>query len=401
MYNAQFNPYAQNVAIVKGYFKKTPVLLLAIFQFLGTALAIAYTLFFSVWSANYTQGLMSQLSDDFSELGISASDLSVLTQSSLASSIASLVPATILGVLVTVGYLILFIKSRNENPESNPRAGATILFVLALIEMIGAIIASVAFLIFFIIIAAAVGIGASYSSDSSTGIAAGSVIVIVAITLALSIFLMLFYSINKMRYFKSIKNSCSSINLYADGAGAYGVMNIISAILALLSAGSVALMIPLSSMTDGLMYQNFGTSLTDYIDADSFMMLILFSVGVILVSIIGMVLEAVVAFGYKKYINQIKYSYQPANIPETPYQSSVQPRYTAAPSYPQPQTQQPVQQPIQPQAEPLQPVSQPAEPQQPAPAAPSANTAPSYCPACGTPVSEDVVFCTRCGFKVK
>ena len=82
MYNAQFNPYAQNVAIVRDYFKRTPVLLAAIFQFLGTALTVAYTLFFSAWSVYFTQDLMSQLSNELSKSGFSASDLGVMLQSS-------------------------------------------------------------------------------------------------------------------------------------------------------------------------------------------------------------------------------------------------------------------------------------------------------------------------------
>lgn len=407
MYNAQFNPYAQNVAIVRDYFKRTPVLLAAIFQFLGTALTVAYTLFFSAWSVYFTQDLMSQLSNELSKSGFSASDLGVMLQSSFYSSLLSMIPSAILGVLVAVGYLLLFLKSRSKNPDSNPRPGATILFVLALIEMIGAIIASVMFVIFFIIMTVAIQIGANYNGyNSSASFAAGSVTLIVGITIVISVFLMLFYSINKMRYFKSIKNSCASINLYANGAGAYGVMNIISAILAFLSAGSVALMIPLISMADSLMYQNYGSSLTDYINADSLSTLILFTIAVIVVAIVSLIFEAIVALGYKKYINNIKYSYQPANIPEAPYQPAVQPQYTA-PTYPQQPVQQSFEQPdeqIAPQpAESVQPAEpeQSAIPERPAPSAETTSSALSYCPACGTPVGKDVTFCTRCGFKVK
>lgn len=387
MYNTQFNPYAQNVNIVKGYFKKIPVLLLAILQFVGTGLSIAFAIVFSLWSTTFTQDLVSQYSSEIS--GFSASDLNGLMQTSLVSTIASMVPTAIVCVLITVGYLLLFLKSRSSNPDSNPRAGATILFVLALIEMICSIIIVAALAVIFIISAVAVAFGAS-SSDFN----AGPILVIMGVSLLFIIFFVLFYSVNKMRYFKSVKNSCSSINLYADGAGAFGVMNIIFAVFTLLGLVSTALMIPLSSLTDEAVGKLAGVSLSDYIDGDSLVLMVIFSSAVMLISAVYMILEATVALGYKKYINNIKYNYQPANIPEAPYQPAVKPTYTAAPAAPvtyQPPVQQPAQTAVQPEA------NTPPKAEENVPAF----SAPSYCPACGSPIEQGAAFCTNCGNKLK
>lgn len=386
MYNTPFNPYAQNVEIVKGYFKRTPVLLLAIFQFLGTLLSIGFCIYLTMFSSGLLQDLATQLPSDTS--GISVSDWNSLMSTSLASSAASLIPTAIVSVLITVAYLLLFFKSRSQNPDSNPRAGATILFVLALIEMIGSIIAAVMMVIVFIVMVIAVGVGASYSSDSSFN--AGPVIAIAGITVVFLIFILLFYSVNKMRYFKSVKNSCSSINLYADGAGAYGVMNVIFAVMSLLGMGVTAFLIPILDMSDELMAKSVGFSLNDYIDMDAMLILIIFGIAVMLVCLIYIILEAVVAFGYKKYINKIKYSYQPANVPEAPYQPAAVPVYTAPAA---PVTYQP---PVQPQAQQPEPAAPPKTEEQ-APAF----SAPSYCPSCGSPIEKDASFCTKCGYKLK
>lgn len=373
MYNAPINPYAQNVSIIKGYFRKVLILILAVLQFLGTALSVTAALLLTTWSTHFLQSLLSQLSADASSMGLS--DIQSMVGFSVVSSYLSLIPSAIGGVLVAVGYLFLFIKSRSKNPDSNPRPGATILFVLALIEMILSIIATVVLVISFIIAAVGISVSASRTTGYNS-FNAGSVILTVGLSAALYIFLMLFYTVNKMRYFKSIKNSCSSTNLYTDGAGAFGVMNIIYAVMSLLSIGVIALLIPLSSWAGDLMGSDIGASMT----SAPVTSIVAIFVPVVVISVVYQILTAIVAFGYKNYINKIKYNYKPAEVPEAPYQPEVKPQFTAPVSYSQPQNSYP------------QPTAQTP--------APSVST-PTYCPACSSPVDADADFCSGCGYKLK
>lgn len=377
MYKAQTNPYAQNVEIVKGYFKRVPVLILAILQFLSTVLTITASLFFTSWSVLFLQEMLSQFGETSSSMGLP--NIDELVRSSVISTYASVIPSAIVGVLITVGYLILFFKSRSKNPGSNPRAGATILFVLSLIEMILSIIGAVMIVIAFIVMSVALGIAASNPS-SYNSFNAGPAVLIAGITTAVVLFLMLFYSINKMRYFKSVKNSCSSTNLYNEGAGAYGVMNIVFAVFALLCCGVSALMIPLANAANGLTPSVVDFSAFYSLDISSLLTLVIFGSAVLFISVVYMILEAVVALGYKNYINKIKYDYKPAEVPDAPYQPEISQRYAAPLNYPQ-------------QAE---SVSQ-SKPQESA----SSPAGPTYCTACGAPLDPASEFCTNCGKKLK
>ncbi len=373
MINTPLNPYRQNVEIVKGYFKKVPVLILAILKFIGTMLSITVAIVLSGYSMMFIQSISSELS----ETGLS--DLNSLVQSSPYTMIYTLIPTAIVGVLVTVGYMILFIKSRSKAPGSSPRGGATILFVLALIEMIYSFIAAAVILIIFIVSSVAAGVGASLNRENNSfsgNVNPNTIIAIVGFTLAFMLFMMLFYSVNKMRYFKSIKNSCSSTNLYTGGAGAYGVANIIWVVLSFLSIGVIALLIPFASWASNSLDISLDFAYSDML-YESALLIVIFLISVIVISIVYQIIEAAVAIGYKNYINKIKYNYKPAEVPEAPYQPQTQPQ-PAVPAYPQPQQF----------ANNTQNTS-------------SDYSAPTYCPSCGTPIDPNSDYCSNCGNKIK
>ena len=123
------------------------------------------------------------------------------------------------------------------------------------------------------------------------GSAVATVMIIFAVLLLIIAAFLLFTAINKFRYYSSVRTSISSVTLQSGGAKPYGVMCVISAVF---SAFGI-----LSSIGSFLFFGNSGfSSLT----------------GVSLVTILGnilsfviFVLDAKIALGYKKYIDEIMY----------------------------------------------------------------------------------------------
>ncbi len=398
MYDAPFNPFYQNVGIIKNYFKKPIVLILAILQFVSLIGSAIVTFALPSWLTPLMEMANSELPSEYRQ---------ILSFSS-SSSIVSFIPSLALGVLLGVAYLLVFIKSKNDNPNASPKAGFMILFILSIIELVSSIIAcAVLVLIFFILI---IALGASGMLSSSEGIAGVAAIIMVAVIYAFLIFFLLFYSINKLNYFKSVKNSLSSIELQNKGAGAYGVINMIMAVFVALYT---IILIFIAFMLGGAnpisrelvrLYPNVSLS--------SMLPILIVLIAMMLISVVFMVLSAILALGYKKYINNIKYNYRAPSIPEQPYQPNPVTAQMPQPVYPSPA------QPFVPQ-DPQQPVPSQqdfASPQEPYPQ--NSTELPRYnasdidfivpeeidsysCPTCGNPVDFDAFFCPKCGTKLK
>lgn len=391
MYDVQFNPFSQNIAIVKGYFKKVPVLILAILHLLSTSLCLVFGIALSSWEAQYAVSLNSMLSQN--NISASPEDLNVAVSSSLFSNVAFCVPVFIIGVLMFLGFLLLFIKSRNSNPNASPKAGAVILFVLSVIEMIASIIITILLFVGILLMALGIGVFATSSMNSQSDVEIFSLLMaVMMIFTAVFAFVQLFYCIHKMRYFKAVKNSLSSVDLYYSGAGAYGVMNIIFTVFALIGIGLAVILVPVTGEFTDVMMMDAGYSIYEGIDVGTVLPLMMLCCVTLLLIIVTMIFEAVVALGYKSYIKNIKMGYRTPDIPAAPYQPAAQPGYTAVqqPFYPaQPTVQQQTQQGF--------PQYHSEEIDLVVPAGFNSFS----CPVCNMPVNSDALFCPKCGQKLK
>ena len=387
MYEQPFNPYASNLAAVKNYFKKPRVLVIAIIYVLSAIVGVILSITTSGSVPGFLRDLVNYLDKMGINSGISPADLEsvngAVSQSSVISMLPSLIISAAVTLLIAVAFFIIYFKSRNESSESTPSAGVTIMYVLSIISLvfiiigfIGMVASAAILMIFSGTVADSIGnskvvdIGGGYQLNLN-GPALGTALIIIAVLLLIIAAFLLFTAINKFRYYSSVRTSISSVTLQSGGAKPYGVMCVISAVF---SAFGV-----LSSIGSLIFFGNSGfSSLT----------------GVSLVTILGniltfatLVIDAKIALGYKKYIDELMYGYneptyggsQPAEAPLPEYRQDAVSTEQNPYSAPQPapyndgftQTSQPVDRPA----------------------------APAVCPNCGAP-TEGGAFCGNCGTKL-
>ena len=327
MYEQPFNPYASNLAAVKNYFKKPRVLVIAIIYVLSAIVGVILSITTSGSVPGFLRDLVNYLDKMGINSGISPADLEsvngAVSQSSVISMLPSLIISAAVTLLIAVAFFIIYFKSRNESSESTPSAGVTIMYVLSIISLvfiiigfIGMVASAAILMIFSGTVADSIGnskvvdIGGGYQLNLN-GPALGTALIIIAVLLLIIAAFLLFTAINKFRYYSSVRTSISSVTLQSGGAKPYGVMCVISAVF---SAFGV-----LSSIGSLIFFGNSGfSSLT----------------GVSLVTILGniltfatLVIDAKIALGYKKYIDELMYGYneptyggsQPAEAPLPEY----------------------------------------------------------------------------------
>ena len=357
-----FNPFAQNVAIIKNYFKKPIVLITAIL----TAVAILVSIIASVVSVPlYVE--LSEMLQEIPEL----EDIEI--------SISSNISIPVFAVLTAVAFFLIYFKSKNDDPFSNPVNGVTILSVLALIEVIGVCLALA---IFLLVIAAACALPSLVEDASEFDIQMLSIFLIVFCVVFLIILgVSLVYAISQRKFYKSIKDGLTSPTLSAKGAGVFGTMSIIFGAFSALSAISSLFSVP--SFEAGL--ELFGIN-PDLIDLSVLAPIFYFSAFTSVLCAAQQLLIGFIARGYKNYINEIACSYN--NNPN---------------AYGQPQYYQ--------QAAPVaQAYPTPAAPQQ-NPFEINENTTPMentaadsdtiVCPCCKKRLPKEVLFCDSCGNKIQ
>lgn len=413
MYEQPFNPFAANLAVVKGYFKSGKVLAVGVLYIVSAVLRIVSSLlasntvtsFFNDWF-----GVMDRMGFDVSD--VPDEFYQMINQSSgiaSASAVTSAIFSAVVTGLIAAGFILIYVKSRNEAPDASPKAGVTILYVFAMIEMILSIIAaSLVGLVFLLLIVVLVIGYQSYSGGFGgyNGTALIAVYLILFLICAVAMFYVLFTAINKKRFYGSVRQSLSTVELQNKGATPYGVMCIINAVF-------------------------LGFSLLSSIASISSLTMIGFSSGTVIAACLSMVttvvgfvtliLTASIALGYKKYIDNMKYGYN-----GTPYGGA----QDAAPynGYaPAPNSQNPYAVPQQPapyndgyadgNSIPPQPApyhdgaANPNNtPQQPAPyndgyvdgnsVPPQQAYAAPVCPNCGAPIDPAAPFCGNCGVKL-
>lgn len=387
MYEQPFNPYASNLAAVKNYFKKPRVLVIAIIYVLSAIVGVILSITTSGSVPGFLRDLVNYLDKMGINSGISPADLEsvngAVSQSSVISMLPSLIISAAVTLLIAVAFFIIYFKSRNESSESTPSAGVTIMYVLSIISLvfiiigfIGMVVISAILFIFSGTVADSIGnskvvdIGGGYQLNLN-GPALGTALIIIAVLLLIIAAFLLFTAINKFRYYSSVRTSISSVTLQSGGAKPYGVMCVISAVFTAFGV--------LSSIGSLIFFGNSGfSSLT----------------GLSLVTILGnilsfviFVLDAKIALGYKKYIDEIMYGYneptyggtQPDAAPLPDYRQDAVSAEQNPYSAPQPKTYNDGF------SQTSQPVDRPA--------------APAVCPNCGAP-TEGGAFCGNCGTKL-
>ena len=130
-----FNPFAQNVAIIKSYFKRPLVLAIAILYIIVAVASIAVTFSTSAGISEMYNTLFSipEVTESMTEQDMKMFELYTNSSYMSISMASSMIPSLIIMVLTVVSYFIIYLKSENENPYATPRAGFTILFILSIL----------------------------------------------------------------------------------------------------------------------------------------------------------------------------------------------------------------------------------------------------------------------------
>ena len=223
MYEQNFNPYAANAEIVKGYFRSGKVLVLGILYLLGLGLSAALVFF------NPVTASIGQAQTILDSMGINSFDLSAyysLSSTALSTSvIISLSVSSLIIFLTALAFFLIFFKSRSSDPDSTPAAGLGILHTLAVISFVFTIIAVILIILVYVLL-----VIANSRVPESAASTVATIMIVSGICLSIIISLMLSIVSSQKNFYRSAKWSLSSVNLHTTGAVAYGVFNILFAV---------------------------------------------------------------------------------------------------------------------------------------------------------------------------
>lgn len=286
------NPYQHNVDIIKGFFRKPIVLVLATMM----AVSCICTMFSGlilVPSQMFNEQLFSQMPSGYSSV----------TED---SSVGITLPAT--AVLITISFFFFYFFSRSQSKSL--KAPAKIFKIVSLVELILVciilgicIVLSILFLLLFAVDVITNGetgvIAFLFSLESGeTSSVSFEIFLIIAIPLFVilliisSVFGILFSS-KKYRFAKSIDKSMRGIHLYKNGAMGYGIFCFISVAFSVPSV--LTLCVVLTPLYAGI------ASL------------------IVLISVATNIIMGIVAIKYANYIKSVsvKFNTEPVYVPDT------------------------------------------------------------------------------------
>lgn len=414
-YQNQMNmqiPVQNNLALVKGYFRKKSVLAVAIFTAI-LAVSELISMFFITPAANsiLKNGILNGQNSNLEDY------LKILQDAMNSGSYASAIFSFLITGLLVAAFLIIYFKSKNPMPNANPRAGFTILQVFTIIQLVLICLAACFALFVFIIAFMMVAFGAnsyptySYSNPyggyefTQNGDPAVALVLMVLffILFAVIIALFLMWSISAVRLVGSVKKTIDTPQVTVKGAKLFGVLNIVFGILSCFGA--------LSSL-----FAMFGVNtqgVFSYPASNAFTIVSALTFVNVLSSSVFTILLGTLSLGYDKYIKNYLQSVQPpmappafqpaAGVPVPPPSGNPYQQQTGNPYA---QAQRPVS-PYQPSTVTPEGVMEEAKPEEAAenmadsagPQVSGENKA--SCPGCGQPVREEDIFCERCGYKLK
>lgn len=415
MYNTpaqqgSFNPYEQNVRILKEFFSKPLFLIIALCGIISAVLTLVSS--FMTDSASNIDIILNEY-----RFYLSNSEYRNIVSTVQSISMGIAIILTVYSLLIALGYLLLYFKSKNSDASSNPKAGATILWVTSIIELIIACILAVLIIFFSIAMFAASSYSSnSYYSSSYYDIASPVMITLGILGLIVSVCLIL-SCIFKLLFFSSVHSGFTKVNLTSRGSVGFGVFTILGTIVSVISFFQL-----LSNLGD--------TSILSFITS--------------LLNLVSSICIIIFAFSFNSYIKRFRTGTNPVNgftnqpprggqtfMPpmqgNTPpftgnsYNTNQQNRppqapnmnigYTYKPSQNQPnQDFQPVKTPDQ-QPKPMfnnnDPFKQPQNNQNSQSFQNTQNDksvksdSVSKCPLCGAPHGNNDVFCGGCGARLK
>ena len=390
-----FNPFAQNVAIIKSYFKRPLVLAIAILYIIVAVASIAVTFSTSAGISEMYNTLFSipEVTESMTEQDMKMFELYTNSSYMSISMASSMIPSLIIMALTVVSYFIIYLKSKNENPYATPRAGFTILFILSILELISAI--GVSLLMILIVGVMAI---LSFAMPQELGLAYEDTTVL-SITMIFCIIMyvilgavLLTYAISKLRYLNSVRKGLTTVNISHKGAGIYGVFSIIFAVIGIFSAILIMLFAPIMNAITASLGEPMITEMFSSLGS-----VFLVSGVVTVLSSVYMLLDGILALGYKKHIKNITDGFDGMNIPQPVY---TQPTFTQPNIDTTPlataQLDAPAFEPEITLETPSTKAEAPSPEQTPAPT-PQA----ICCPQCGASVNKSDIFCNTCGNKIK
>lgn len=278
-----------NNHIIKGYFRSAAVLWRGILQILYAGLYIGLILI----ASSTARGIILITDSDYEVLKI----YDTVNISVLVSSFVATVPF----LLIAVAYIIIYAKSRNEAIESRPDAGITILNVFAIIELAGAILASIGMI---------AGIVLTFINEMSRTSGSYDIVPLIAsaaaggIGCAVIIAIAIVYKL----YIGSVSKTARTTALLSKGAKAYGVFSVLRAIGAGFSVlSAVGILVVLRYLPEWFKTTDVDQQISNYLaekGAAFFLMLLAMAIVVFVMYI----LDAKIALGYAGYIRQTERS---------------------------------------------------------------------------------------------
>lgn len=293
--NSVSSPYARNLTIVKGFFKKPIVLCFALLSLVMFVVSILNQM-----AVNETsQELLDLLSDFYGE------DLGGATSSGGVSTVITFV---ITGFTVLCFFMIYFM-SQNSNPSVSPAPFFTILHVFSVIELVIVAIATVIMVIVTIIFAVADFSNLELEEYMSSSAGYFKTTIIVVLIICIACLLLAFFLFNSQTAFlKSCKRSCKEPALQKKGAKAYGNLCFVFAVLDLV--GLLIVYLVTKSMSD-----MFAEMMGDVSSSSSFTISAVSLISLILAPV-NYILRGVIARSYAKYVDEnAGYAYAYAAAP--------------------------------------------------------------------------------------
>ncbi len=386
MYNQypQYGPMdaiRRNRISVKSYLGSSNALTIAVLYIISVALSVITPIFTAPIMANMMSGI-------YYEMGL---DVPVSTGFNFS--------LPIFPILTIVAFFLMYFAGKKNNPDTPNSAGATILMVVSIIQLVLICLAMVG-VVLIIILAIALGSMASSMLDTNAyysygygfingytdpaATAAIIALIVAAIILIGVITLVLVHSIGMVRLSNSLRKGLNSPELTAKGAKAVGVCNVIYAIF-----GGLGIIISPVSM----IIMKITTPYFYLVDESAF---VAYLIILIISSVLGFVMNicmARFAFGFNKHV-KAEHSNTPYTQKAPVYTAPVQPVAPQSTTYYQTSEPQNIEISIEPD-----PVVS-AEPEITAPQTADNVATQNICPICGESVVPGQAFCAECGYKL-
>ena len=301
MYEQPYNPYSSNVSIIKRYFKSGTVLTLSILYLISAVI--------NIWSAieyagndplTYGVRLFNQLSSEFGVSTGSGDLYSFINDASALRMTVNIVSVGLVPLLCALAFFLIFVLSASESDTTDPGAGLMILRVLATISYIVTLVTVILIGALYALILITVIIEASRSGSDVLN-AALITLIVIGVVLSIVGSIVVSYTASRKNFYRAAQYSLRSQNLYKKGAGKFGVYSIILAVFYLISL---------------LRTLAFPELLSKYLGVDVTVSAFTYLPDILNIAIL--ILTAVLALGYKSYINRQIHGYNPAPYGEPP-----------------------------------------------------------------------------------